>query len=188
LAAGAERILVQAPNHLGDVVMALPALARIAERHPGARIDGVARPHVAPLLAMAGLPFRSIVVGRSGGWRAAWRLRAERYDRAYLFAPSFRAAAFAWLAGVRTRRGTPTDARRFLLTEATAPVEAPGEHRIDFYLRIADPEWVGGEPPGPRLRVDEASRRALEALMDDRKEGPTIGVFPRRRSRGAGSS
>lgn len=169
---------MHAPNHVGDVVMALPALRRLAERHAGARVDCVARPHVAPLLAMAGLPFRTIVAERADWIRSAWGLRPERYDLAVLLAPSFRAAAFAWLAGARARRGTPTDARRWLLTEAAPRAEAPGEHRVGFYLRIVDPEWTGGEPPGPRLQVDEAAGREADALVDGAGPGPVLGVFP----------
>ena len=44
------RILVIAPNWLGDCLMAQPLLMRIAARLPGAAIDVVAVPAVAPVL------------------------------------------------------------------------------------------------------------------------------------------
>ena len=48
--AAQRRTLVVAPNWLGDCLMAQPLLMRIAARLPGAAIDVVAIPAVAPVL------------------------------------------------------------------------------------------------------------------------------------------
>src|SRR5687768_13737653 len=51
-AAGVKRLLVMAPNWLGDAVMALPAIGDVL-RGPGAvRVDVAARPSVAPLFSL----------------------------------------------------------------------------------------------------------------------------------------
>ena len=46
----APRILVVAPNWIGDTLLAQPLLVRLREKHPGARIDVLAPPWVAPVL------------------------------------------------------------------------------------------------------------------------------------------
>jgi len=48
--AGAARILVVAPNWIGDALMAQPLLMRLRKKHPGARIDLLAPPRVAPVV------------------------------------------------------------------------------------------------------------------------------------------
>jgi len=44
-----ERVLVRAPNWLGDVVLSLPALRDVRRAFPSARLDVLARPWVAGL-------------------------------------------------------------------------------------------------------------------------------------------
>jgi ADP-heptose:LPS heptosyltransferase len=46
------RLLVVAPNWLGDSVMALPAIQTLRDAWPGAHLAVAARPSVAALLAM----------------------------------------------------------------------------------------------------------------------------------------
>ena len=47
-----ERIVVVAPNWLGDAVMALPAIADIRRHYADAHLAVAARPPVAPLFTM----------------------------------------------------------------------------------------------------------------------------------------
>src|SRR5438445_52745 len=46
------RLVILAPNWLGDAVMALPAIADVRRGEPGATITVAARPAVAPLFAL----------------------------------------------------------------------------------------------------------------------------------------
>ncbi len=48
----AGRLLVVAPNWLGDAVMALPAVADVVRAWPGTPVTIAARPAVAPLFEM----------------------------------------------------------------------------------------------------------------------------------------
>jgi len=47
-----RRLVVLAPNWLGDAVMALPAIADVRRRSPHAEMTVAARPSIAPLLTM----------------------------------------------------------------------------------------------------------------------------------------
>jgi tetraacyldisaccharide 4'-kinase len=74
--AAVRRILVRAPNWVGDAVMSLPTLAGLHRKFPQAEMTVLAAPRVAPLFA--GQPgVAEVVVYPSGleKWRTLWRLR-----------------------------------------------------------------------------------------------------------------
>jgi heptosyltransferase-2 len=107
-------VVARAPNHLGDGVMALPAMHALAK--VGRLV--IAAPRWGPDL-YRDVPARIVGVGRVEG------------DAAVLFPPSFRAA---WEArGVSRRIGVASDHRRWLLTD----VVEPGPHRRDTYAALA---------------------------------------------------
>lgn len=121
------RLAARLPNHLGDCVMALPAIEALART---ARVALYGPERFAGLFAH---------VGRV---RAPRRIEA---DVAVLFAPSLRAA---WEARRVPRVvGTATDHRRWLLTD----VVGEAGHRSKTYRRLA--AAVGAEVghDGPRL-------------------------------------
>jgi heptosyltransferase II len=125
-----KRLVARAPNHLGDGVMALPALHALA---------GLGRLEIAaPSWGHALYRDVNATVRPRGPLPAA--------DAAVLFAPSLRAA---W-EGRRAKRriGTATDGRRFLLTD----IVAEGGHRADTYRALV--EVLGARVVGaPRFRV-----------------------------------
>ena len=121
-------IVARAPNHLGDAVMALPAMEALAAR---ARRLTILAPSWAEVL------YEGIGDLVEPG-------PVKHGDAAVLFAPSLRAA-------LETRRlprrvGTPTDWRSWLLTDRVAE----RVHRRDTYAAIA--RVLGAEVTGgPRL-------------------------------------
>jgi heptosyltransferase-2 len=118
-------LIARAPNHLGDGVMALPAL------HALARVGRLAI--AAP--AWGGDLYRDVPAA------VIPRGVLPRADAAVLFPPSLRAA---WQAlRCRRRIGTPTDFRRLLLTDLVAE----GPHRADTYAALA--AVVGAVVEGP---------------------------------------
>lgn len=172
-----SRRVVRAPNHLGDLVMALPALA-------AAGGDVLVVRWLAPLLEMARAADAAAGLGRvialdrgtAGLLRAAREVRAGHYQDGLLFPPSFSSALIFALAGVPRRRGTPTDGRGLLLTDRVHWGDAGPAHRAARYL-----ELVTGTPPAappvPYLPVGEAERERWSALVPD-SAGETVGIFP----------
>ncbi len=178
-AAQLGRVYARAPNHLGDVVMALPALRRLGQRYAERGLDIWCPAAWAPVLEIARLPAEVMAFRRSRKiWQTAARIRDLGYGAAYLFTPSFSTAAVAWLSRIPERRGTPTDGRRFLLNDRSVRPEQPGEHRVDFYMRLADPDWRGGSPPAPHLPVRERALEQFGQLVEGRFERPAVGIFP----------
>ena len=160
--------IVRAPNHLGDVVLALPALRAAAPS------DVLVLAGLAPLLQLAGLPGRIVPMtrGASGALAAARALRAARYQRGVLLPPSFSSALIFALGRVAARRGTDTDGRRLLLTDAVPAKSLVGVHRAKQYMALVGAAGAAGTVaegavPIPRLDIPRP-----------KNEGRVVGVFP----------
>ncbi|HSG07052.1 MAG TPA: glycosyltransferase family 9 protein [Longimicrobiales bacterium] len=168
-AAGRRRV-VRAPNHLGDVVMALPALA-------AAGADVMVRGWLAPILEMAELPGRILRLepGFAGWRRAVGALREGGYRDGLLLTPSFSAAwLFRW-GGVSSLRGTATDGRAWMLSQRLPRQALRGHHRINQYRLL-----LGQDPAvEPAFRRLHPARRVQEAWSNRIGAGRgLVGLFP----------
>lgn len=172
-----ERILVRAPNPLGDAIMATPLLRCLRRNWPRARITVLAAPSGAE--AYRGLDsVDRIEVYRRGGedrgalglWRTARRLRPERFDLAVVCPNSHSAAILARLAGARRRVGWSYNGRGFLLTDVLVPEKKAVAKRIPtpmvgYYLDLA--RRMGAEVTDERPELattpdgEEAALRVL---------------------------
>ncbi len=182
-----RRLLVWAPNWVGDAVMAAPAIDAIARRIPDARISLLVRRPVSDLF-MRHLRIDRILLydptGRHGGlgsFRLVLDVRKERFDAALLLPNSFRAAAISAAAGIPNRWGYGTDGRSLLLTRPVPPpLRRP--HQVVYYKNLVDvlvPERGPSAevPPAPSLLLGEDE--AAEGLALLTKKGvrlPVIGM------------
>ena len=137
-----RKLMLRAPNWVGDVVMSLPALQQLRKALPETEIVVVARNWVADLYAALGgtaLANRVLAHDPNDGRGALVRqLRAERFDAALLLPNSLDAAWGAWRAGIPQRWGYARDGRSPLLTRAI-PVPRAGEipsHQSYYYLEL----------------------------------------------------
>ncbi len=192
---GMTRVVVRAPNWLGDIVMAMPAIAAVRAAHPGAHL-AVAAP--APFADVcAAMPGIDGVVPLSGsGIRAigahAEALKAGGFDLAILFTNSFASALAASRAGIAERWGYNRDWRGRLLTRAVpvrpAPRSTPesipkptpesipkstpessGRHHSAYYLRLVAslgmPAVDAGPGPFTALPPPAAAAARAAALL-----------------------
>ena len=139
------KILVRAPNWIGDAVMAIPALEAIRRTQAAAEIVILARPAVADLYCEQ--PFANRILkydnsGRHMGWRGREKLvnqlRGDRFDIAILLQNAFEAAWLTWRANIPERIGYARDGRGLLLTK---PIRVPKEgellrHESHYYLEL----------------------------------------------------
>lgn len=163
------RHVIRAPNHLGDVIMALPAMVADGS-------DIVVRRWLAPLLEMARLPARVLPFDRGfAGWTDAVKmLRRERFETGTLLTPSFSAAwLFRW-GGVAHLRGTATDGRSWLLGDRIPRETLKDRHRINQYKLLMgqdpDTEALNHLLTPPEDRVAEWRTRLEGELV--------VGLFP----------
>jgi heptosyltransferase II len=163
--------VVRAPNHLGDFVLALPALAAV----PAA--DVVLPRWISPLAALLSRTGTIIPLDRGAhGFRTAvhW-LRARRYGTGALLPPSFSSALLFRLGGVRRVRGLPTDTRRLLLHDVVA-LERLQQHRVQLYLELVTGRASLTAVP-PVLPVPDPLRALAQTLLP-RGTAPAVAIFP----------
>jgi heptosyltransferase-2 len=170
-----RRLLIRAPNWIGDVVMSLPAVRDVRRSFPAARIEVLARPWVAEL-------YRAVAevdgVRESRGLRPDVRAIRGAFDVAVLLPNSFGTALAAWAAGIPERWGYATDGRGLLLTRrARVPPGVRGRSQVYYYRAMLAGVGLETEsPPDASLRCPAAwAGRGAELLGDD---GPWLGLNP----------
>lgn len=165
------RILVVAPNWIGDALMAQPLLARLREKRPDARIEVLAPPWVVPLLAYMpevdeaiAAPFAHGALALGARWRLGRRLRARRYDQAVVLPNSWKSALVPLFADIGLRSGYVGESRYGLLNLLYRVPRAARRRRsmVEHYLELAAAPGRAPDapPPAPRLQVDRGAAAA----------------------------
>lgn len=177
-----RRILVRAPNWVGDAVMSLPVLAGLNRLFPLAEITVLAAPRVAPLFAaQPGVTEIIRYPSGRGKWQVLWDLRG-RFEVALALPNSMESALGLWLVGVPSRVGYNTDARGLFLKEAVSGHEAlAGLHTVFYLLGLL--KALGGvatfTPPTLYLEPEEEAMGAhLLAETELPGQGPWVGLSP----------
>jgi heptosyltransferase-2 len=169
------RILVRAPNWVGDVVLSLPALRDLRRSFPAARLELLARPWVADLYRA--VPEVDAVVESQGLAADAGALRG-RFDLGVLLPNSFASALTLFWAGIPERWGYATDARGILLTRSCrVPLRVRGQSQLYYYRAMLEGLGLAvvGPPDASLACPDEWAAQGATLLGD---EGPWIGVNP----------
>jgi len=148
-----KKILVRAPNWIGDAVMSLPALSALKKLYPASLISVVAKGSVAPVYfnnpdVSAGIEYDDTGrhKGLLGRLKLASEIKKEGFDAAVLFQNAFDAAFLSFIAGIPVRVGYARDFRTKLLT---LPIDVTSEiktrHQVYYYLNIV--VAMGGKAP-----------------------------------------
>ena len=157
------RLLVVAPNWIGDALMAQPLLARLHEKRPGLQLDVLAPGWVAPVMRRmpevaqvidAPLQHGRLQLGER--WRVGRELKPRRYDQAIVLPNTWKSALVPFFADIPLRSGYVGESRYGLLNllyQKERGAARPDMRR--FYARLS--ERPGSEPamplPRPHLRV-----------------------------------
>lgn len=180
--------LIVAPGWVGDVVMGHSLVQVVAARWPGEPIDVLAPSWARPLLAR--MPeVRGVLEAPDGHGRldmialfgVVREARRRSFRRAIVTRRSFKAALVPWLAGVPTRTGTRGESRYWLVNDRRA-VDATSHPRSVVRLAVlgmpAGARPALDEVPWPRLRVDHARGRDVEARVGWTGGGPLVVLAP----------
>jgi heptosyltransferase-2 len=161
------RLLVVAPNWIGDALLCQPLLGRLRDKLPRARIDVVAPAWVAPVFRrmpeVAGVietPFAHGALQLRERWRLGRTLKALGYDEAFVLPNAWKAALVPFFAGIAVRRGYRGESRYGLLNRVYR--KPPGREPMALhYARLSEKPGVPiAQPlPQPRLAVDAQAAR-----------------------------
>jgi heptosyltransferase-2 len=203
-----EKILVRGVNWLGDAVLSVPALQRLREAKPRARLVLLAPEKLAGL--WEGQPFLDELLLFSPAdnlWQTARRLRAQNFSAAVAFPNSLRSALELWLAGIPRRAGFARPGRSLLLTipvpprPGAAPMRRrsageirrliaraerpppipPSAHHLHDYLQLVSALGASSDPLPPRIAIsqEEAEKTAARlGLPSARADRPFLGMNP----------
>ena len=153
------RILVVAPNWIGDALMAQPLLARLHDRVPALQLDVLAPEWVAPVVRrmpevddVIAVPFRHKALQMSSRWKVGRELRARRYQQAIVLPNTWKSALVPFFADIPLRSGYVGESRYGLLNLL---YKKNGAAMPMHYARLAEaPGNPVQEPlPGTRLRA-----------------------------------
>ena len=161
-----QRILVVAPNWIGDALMAQPLLARLREKRPGVEIHMLAPEWVAPVARrmpevdeVIPVPFRHGALQLGSRWKLGRALKANDYREAIVLPNSWKAALVPFFAHIPVRTGYVGEARYGLLNRLH---RKPDREMRRHYARLGDaPE--SEKLPEVRLRIDPAQIAATRA-------------------------
>lgn len=160
-----RRLIVRAPNWLGDAVMALPAMAAVRRAFEGRTIILAASPAIAPLFEerTSARPDKILTVERA---RERAQLRDARADAILVLRNSFGSAWTARRAGIPERWGYRADWRRLLLTRAV-PRPRGAVHQVEYYLELV--RGLGIQPASgeslPRIEALPSTREKADAML-----------------------
>lgn len=182
-----QRLLIIRPDHLGDALLATPAIELLKRARPDLQIHVLCGPWSAELLArytaidqVQTLPFPAFARGRSAdnayllALRWARRLRRTGFDCAIVMRPDhWWGALLAFLAGIPRRIGFSHANVAPFLTKAH---ELRHEHAVQQNLRLVTP-WTGTVLRADiRLDfpLDDADRAHIEGRL------ASLGLYRRR--------
>jgi heptosyltransferase-2 len=179
-----QNILIRGVNWLGDAIMALPAIDRLREAHPEARLTLLTQEKLAGLWEGTEhfdevLTFAKI----ESPFTIGQRLREHRFDTALILPNSPRSALECWHARIPRRIGYASKWRKWFLTDPIAshphavpmrkrlpldieyritnnlpPEKYPTRaHHIHQYLHLANHLGASDEPLAPTLRRTKSS-------------------------------
>lgn len=170
------RVVAHCPNLIGDTVMATPTLRALREGLPGARIDVVVKPQVAPVLD--GLPWidrRLLFDPRSdhpelSAWNLRKQLQAGNYDLGLLLPNSMRSAIMFRLGRVRRIVGYARGGRGVLLNVRLTPPLEEGTGRflptpaVEYYAALARAVDCPVKSLRPELFTTEEDEAATDGV------------------------
>jgi heptosyltransferase-2 len=163
------RLLVVAPNWIGDALMAQPLLARLREKEPDLEIDVLAPEWVAPVARrmpevheVIEAPLRHGALQLGERWRIGRSLKARGYRQAIVLPNSWKSALVPFFARIGLRSGYVGEARYGLLNLLYRESDAPMR---EHYARLADaPDFASPEAlRPPQLRADQGQVAATRA-------------------------
>lgn len=181
------RILVIAPNWIGDAVMAQPLLALLKSHQPEATIDVLAPAHIVPVFEAMAEVGEVLTAPQAHGklqlalrFKLARQVRKQGYERCYVLPNSMKSALVPWLAGIGLRIGHRGESRYWLVNRTH---DAQGPHRqpmVEHYARLAfEPgEAIPASVPNPVLSRHHPREQAVLSRFGIDLNAPLIVMCP----------
>ena len=173
-----NRILIIAPNWIGDAVMSQPLLANLKTLYPHSTIYVLSSPWVASIyracaevnqVIEAGLAHKQLQWGLRK--KIASQLKKNNYEACFVLPNSFKSALIPWLANIPFRIGYRGE-MRFGLINLTLdnPSKINRPPMADHYLALSQAltqnrEFRDPKPANPKLNVSAIAQKSISAKL-----------------------
>jgi heptosyltransferase-2 len=170
-----SRLVVRAPNWLGDAVLALPAMAAIRRHFSDAHLTIAAPAGFADIFRedIAARPDEILALpSKPRGIRDV--LTAGKFELGILFPNSFRSARLFKQAGIPERWGYSRAFRGPWLTRRSAKKKTAGvQHQADYYRNLVRGFGIPVDEAAPAISVTPATRKRGSDLLQRYKVDPS---------------
>jgi heptosyltransferase-1 len=175
-----RRILCMKFYGLGNMVMLLPVLAAVRQRHPDAELDFLTMVGNTALLERSGLVTHAFGIDTSSIGRfvttmaAALRtLRGRGYDTVLDFEQFVKVSTvIGWLSGARERIGFNTDGQRRGFLYTTRVVYTDSDHTTGIFARLTRPLGASHVLPEVTFPLEPAERAAVRSFFAEAGVAP----------------
>jgi heptosyltransferase-2 len=164
------KIVVRAPNWIGDAILSLPALASLRKSFPDAEIWVSASEWTKGIFGALDWVKGTISLSDKNNYKNiradAQELKKHAFDMGILFTNSFGSALLFRLAKIPQRWGYSRDGRHLLLTKRVhkPPLEAL-QHHIHYYLSLISNLGLETEPARLHFPLTEEAVSQAKDLL-----------------------
>ena len=172
------RILIIAPNWIGDAVMSQPLLATLKVIYPQSQIDVLASPWVAPIYR-ACTEVHQVLEARLEHQQLQWGLRKQlakqlesnRYDACFILPNSLKSALIPWLANIPLRIGYRGEMRFGLINlSLDNPSKTNRPPMVNHYLALCNvmdhsKEVDTNQAADPKLNISPTAKQSVSAKL-----------------------
>jgi heptosyltransferase-2 len=173
-----NRILIIAPNWIGDAVMSQPLMANLKINYPQCQIDVLASPWVAPIYRSCS-EVRHVIEAKLEHKQLQWGLRRQlakqleknQYDTCFVLPNSLKSALIPWLANIPLRIGYRGEMRFGLINIALAnPSKVNRPPMVNHYLALSNAldhlqEINLNVLENPKLNISPVSKQSVSAKL-----------------------
>ena len=172
-----NRILIIAPNWIGDAVMSQPLLAKLKAQYPQSQIDVLASTWVAPIYracAQVNQVIEAQLEHKQLQWsmrkKLARELQTQNYSACFILPNSLKSALIPWLANIPFRFGYRGEMRFGLINFALEnPSKVNRPPMVEHYCALASLLELDQAPvtaaPNPILTISHDAKGAVQAKL-----------------------
>lgn len=165
------KVVVRAPNWIGDSVLALPAIECLSQSLPEAQLWVAAKDWVKDIFQSLDFIKGTIPLSSGDDFKglknSAATIRSYDFDAGLLLTNSFASALLFSLAKIPERWGYSRDGRNLLLTKKVSTKKVKNScHQADYYMKLISE--LGFQTSSPKLffpLTEEEKKAAREQLL-----------------------
>jgi len=174
-----HRILIIAPNWIGDAVTSQPLLATLKAQYPESKIDVLASHWVAPIYRSCS-EVDEVIEAKFEHQQLQWNLRkqlakeieSKNYQACFVLPNSFKSALIPWLANIPFRIGYRGELRFGLINLALdnpSKVNRPPmvEHYQALSTLLIDDETTSSDELTPKLNVSLTAQQSVDKKLQE---------------------